>query len=207
MLFKIDQLLLMEIEGRDYPVRVREVDREGLMITPPVEKGNWVRVKIGENAKLSLLNDEATYFFQAEVLDLNYHDEEPTILLSSPQNLAKKAVTRSGFRLKEEIKVRCFPQKGEVLGTSKDISSRGILLLGFRKGEIREKERFKLEILLPGKEPISALGQVKRLIDQGENRISAAIEFLIIPQKDRERLTHCLFELDRLQRRAKSCRK
>lgn len=100
----------------------------------------------------------------------------------------------------------CFPQKGEVLGTSEDISDKGALLPGFQQGEIKEDERFKLEILPPDREPIPALGQVKGLIDQGENRMSAAIEFLVITQKERERLTHYLFELDRLQRRVKSCR-
>ena len=98
--------------------------------------------------------------------------------------------------------MRCFTPRGEVLKTSKDISNRGILLLGFHKGEIKEEEKFKLEILLPEEEPIPALGQVKRLTGQDKNELAAAIEFLIITHRDRERLTHWLFKLDRLQRRA-----
>ncbi len=206
MLFKPDQLLLMEIGGRDYPVRVLEVNRGRFKVSPPSENGDWVRVKIGEKVKISLLTDEAIYFFQARILDLNYHDEGLGLSLSPPQHLMKKTVTRGCFRLQEKIRVRCFVQKGELIKTSRDISNRGVLLAGFHKGEIREKERVKLEVLLPGLEPIPVLGQVKRVLDQEDNTLSAAIEFLIISQKDRERLTHCLFELDRLQRRAKSCR-
>ncbi len=196
----------MQVGGKDYPVWIKEMKGKGLRVSPPVERGDWVRVRVGEKVNLCLLADEATFFFRAEVLDLRYLDEESTILISFPQELAKKAITRGGFRLKGEVKVRCFPQRGEVLGTSEDISNKGALLAGFRRGEIGKGERFKLEILLPDKEPIPALGQVKRLIDQGENRVAAAIEFLVITKKDRERLTHYLFELDRLQRRAKSCR-
>jgi len=207
MLFKPDQLLRVEIGGRDYLVRVKAIAKGGLKVSPPLKNGDWIRMKIGEEIKLSLLNDKAIYLFKGKVLDLNYRDEEPSILVSFPQDLVKKLVTRSGFRLQEKIEVRCFLSKGEIIRTSKDISNRGVLLLGFQGGEIMERERFKLEILLPGEEPIPALGQVKRLIDQGDGSISAAIEFLIISQKDRERLTHNLFELDRLQRKAKSCRK
>jgi len=208
---KVNQRLQLEVEEENlkgrYFSRVEGVEKDSLIIGMPMSKGEVVSFHPGMRMKVIVLGGDALHQFESEVLERKM-DLLPVLVISRPKEM-KRVQRRDFFRVKASLPVQ-FRELEDITASSreefkkavsKDISGGGVLLLVNKA--IPLETILELRIELRENEFIESVGRVMIVREGGglKKRLKeVGVEFIVIEDKDREKVVKFIFEKQREQR-------
>jgi len=205
---QVNQLMHVRVDlpgySGSYKTRLEEIDSTSLFLAFPVKMGQLVPLTKGHTVSVSFSSGGARYSFSADVLETTT-SPIPMVVVSKPTQLNR--VQRRNFVRFDTILPLKFSlidgegsaEKPEVFqaGTL-DISGGGV---GFNTAlPLQMGIRLQLELGLPGQEPIEAIGTVVRVVDESgpvKKRYQIGVNFLVIEEKDRDRIIRHIFTKQR----------
>lgn len=191
-----------EYEGR-YRSQIEEVNENSVMVGAPIEGGQVVPLREGTEVLLILWDDSATYEIKTKVIK---RQAEPLPVMSlSLSDSYRRIQRRSYVRVPAfyEIHYRVIdhrsglgkPQKVTML----DLSGGG---MRFQVREKLEKNTVLfVELTLPTVE-LKTQAVVRRVFEMDERgHYSVSVEFVDLPERDRDRIIRCVFDIQRAMRK------
>lgn len=187
-----------------YPSRVEDISPSRIVLAAPLKGQKMVPLEEGELITVEYCGSSAVYSFTTRIVGMG-KDHFPTITVEFPQ-MIRRWQRRSFLRMKAALPVTLTPVKTDGSITPPpiyqmetiNISGGGLML----KSPIRfpEGESLELEILLPQRGVVEALGKVVRVEEKkGGNSpyYLLGIEFTVIKEADRQKIISYVFELQR----------
>lgn len=191
-----DRLLI----GDECPSQIIRIDPTTIGVDAPRRYGELVPLEIGGSLLITVAQEDAMYVLNARVVDYQ-REPEPIVVLSREDLSVKRIERRSRFRFKTGVLVRTKLAKGggEEVKWAVDIGERGALLSDFLFGELDPGDQVHLKIYTSlAEEPVRALGEVVRIVEQAQGRCSIGVKFLSL--ENRDLLLRHMLELDQLKR-------
>lgn len=209
-ILKVNQKIQVEVKNGaykgKYPSRIEDVSDLFITIAAPVHQGALVPLNPGMTVTIFITMENSVYSFNSLITEKKLQPI-PMLILSKPENI-NKIQRRSFFRLKTNLPVLCrtvpsltspsFDEFGKFF--CRDISGGGLLLV---MEEPPPMDTF-LEILLdlPKFGSVSAIARIVLIRDaQDKKAKEVATEFVIIEEKDREKIVKFIFDQQREQRK------
>lgn len=187
-----------------YPSRVEDISPNRIVLAAPLKGQKTVPLEDGEVITVEYCGSSAVYSFTTRIVGTG-KGHLPTITVESPQMIRRRQ-RRSFLRMKARIPVTLTPvSAGGNLSPppiyqmeTVDISGGGLMLkspLPFPEGESLE-----LEVSLPQRGVVEALGKVVRVeMKKGGSSpcYMLGIEFTVIKEAERQKIISYVYELQR----------
>lgn len=212
-LLQVNMRLQIEIKRGEkqekYFSRIEDIQDNNLIIAMPLSKGEIVSLHPGDEINVIAFAGSSLYQFLSRVQERRMGNI-PLLLISKPtDDDIKKVQRRSFFRIQAAVPVqfRCLKDLGSISydefmeATTKDISGGGILLL--LKKEIPKDTILEMKIRLNEKTIVPAVGRVV-FVKEGKDkdkRREVAVEFMVIEDRDREKIVKFVFQTQLEQRK------
>lgn len=202
------QLATKERPRFPYFSLIEDVSEQTLIVDNPMEKGALVSIPIGSEVTCSLQVENAIYSFQSQVLDRREEGKLSLLVLAKPESL-DRIQRRQFFRFKAALPLR-FRPLDDLQATStapyqealtKDISGGGLLFSA--TFPLSKESIVDLLIEVPQKKESVSVPCVGRVVVvKGEGREKDyGVEYVLIEEKDREKIVRFIFEEQAKQRR------
>ncbi|MDQ7096219.1 flagellar brake domain-containing protein [Desulfosporosinus sp. PR] len=190
-----------DYEG-NYRTRIEEVGERLLMVGAPFDKSGIVPLREGMMVKLTFWDEVAAYSFEGRIMQ-RIAIPVPIFVLELPQSIAK--VQRRSF-----VRVPAFFPVAFRMVTKEGLSDlKKAVMLDLSGGGMRfttedyveNKSLLYAQLSLPNGElqtPVRVC-RVEKVEDSKHYSIS--VEFHDLPERDRDRIVKCVFEIQRAMRK------
>lgn len=195
-------------KSEKFPSRVEELSENAITISSPLYRGEIVPVNMGEKIKIIINVDNGILQFEITVLDRKKIHNINCLVVSKPESL-QKIQRRNFFRIKCQVDVEYrklveisqFCKDPFIKTSTKDISGGGLLLVAHEN--VTKESILEVIIHLPKYGEINTVGKVvmvKDGVEDTKGKKEIALEFVVIEEKDREKIVKFIFEKQREQR-------
>ena len=198
----------LEVNGPEeaYPTRIEEVRGDYLVVGTPMQRREYVKLEQGQKLLLSVVRRNNPYFFETTVVGTDWAEGQQLTLLRRPPDNA-------GITLREHVRVSVTISDAQfwwempdgkfgptTTGQLVDLSAGGMQVVT-RTGlppSIRVLSRFTLS-RQSGHLMVDArvLRDYERTSDVGVTSHRAHLQFVDLPEKDRDRLIRFIFQRER----------
>jgi c-di-GMP-binding flagellar brake protein YcgR len=185
-----------------YSSRIEEVTDTALIATLPSQGKAFLPLLAGDQILINYWGEDSLYFFETRVLERRLQPL-PVLILEKPQKInrsQRREFVRFGARL--PFRYSLFDGLETLDANTADISGGGISFT--TPVPPREGSQMRLELELPGEKPVKAVGSVVRVADRSgpiKKRYKVGVTFLVIEEKDRDRIIKYIFARQRELRR------
>lgn len=188
-------------EGR-YRTRIEEVGEKLITVGAPFEKSEVVPLREGTKVKITFWDEVAAYSFEAKIMQ-RIAVPIPLFVLELPNSVSK--VQRRNFvRVSAlyPITFRTVTKEGLSdlhKGTMLDLSGGGMRFL--TKEQVYNKSLLYAQVALPNGDlqtPVRVC-RVEKIEDS--QQYSVSIEFHDLSERERDRIIHCVFDIQRARRK------
>lgn len=208
---QINQLVEISINDTNgnrkiYRSRVEGKDKDFIDLASPIKDGVVIPIREGEIVNISYIDSTATYSFDSIIVS-RYNKELPVIRVKKPTEV-KRTQRRNFVRFDTKLKVSFNIVRNEIAdyeqtysGQTVDISGGGIMLA--TTATINKEDIVDLIINIPNIGNISAMGKVVRVMEkniQGHEILLLGIDFIVIEERDRDKIVRFIFEKQREMR-------
>lgn len=206
--FEERQSAELELNGvaEKYPTRIEEVRSDVLVIATPMRQREYLSLDPGRKVVLSVIRRSTPYFYDTAVVGTEWQDGQQLTLLRRPADSAGTAPRRH-VRVPVTINDGQFWAVEEnekfgatIPGSIVDLSAGGLQVMtktGLPEGQV-VLVRFTLS-RVAGHLMVDArvLRDYERLSDVGVKTHRSHLEFLELPERERDRLIKFVFQRER----------
>lgn len=185
-----------------YRTRIEEVGERSLLVGVPYEQGEVVPLREGTKVKITFWDEVSAYAFESEIIQRRA-TPVPVFVVRLPDSVAK--IQRRNF-----VRVSAlYPMTFRMVtkeglsdlhkGATLDLSGGGMRFL--TKEPVENKSLLYAQVTLPNGElqtPVRVC-RVEKIEDSG--RYSVSVEFYDLSERERDRIIHCVFEIQRAMRK------
>ena len=192
-----------EYEGK-YRTRIEEVGERLISIGAPFEKGEVVPLRVGTKVKLIFWDEVSAYSFAAKIMQriaVPIH----LFVLELPDSIAK--VQRRNFVRVPALYPLTFQTvtreglSDSYKGTMLDLSGGGMRFL--TEERVENRSLLYVQIALPNGDLLTPVRvcRAEKVEDSNPQRYCVSTEFHEIPERDRDRIIRCVFDIQRAMRK------
>lgn len=190
-----------------FPSRIEEVASNHLTLAGPTDRGVPLRLAVGTQLRVVLFHDQGVHAFDTTVEQCDLYPI-PLLRVHRPDRIVALQ-RRKYFREAASVRTICRHQSGEEIkleGWTRNVSGGGFALRTHQLSTVRaivaehaatNDNSLMVEVGLPD----SPLRAVARLawweIDEEEHYADLALEFVELPDSQREKLIRYIFTLQR----------
>ena len=204
MELKLNSRVDVEVSGEIYHSLVEDIKEREIVLSMIHRQQKPVDLPVGTELNVVYSVDEVAYKFSSQVLREDFGGHVPLLFITRPERIERHQ-RREWVRMRTTLTVHCAaarllqPEEEAPLLTGKihDLSGGGILLeVGTA---CQAGDQLLLTIHLPDGE-VKCLGEVRRILgDEGGH--AYGIQFLLIGEKDRDRIIRYIFQMQRDMRK------
>lgn len=192
-----------------YSSRVEDMTDTSLTLALPSRARLFVPLTKGQTIIVSFWGDSVHYSSETRVLERRTKPL-PVVIVERPTNF-KRHQRRNFVRFDARLPLQFYriqdrepPEESPEVFTveTTDISGGGVSFLTSMRLEM--KCRLQLELALPGDKPVKAIGSVVRVVNNPRSvrkRYRVGVSFLVIEERDRDRIIKFIFARQRELRR------
>ncbi|TDT69845.1 c-di-GMP-binding flagellar brake protein YcgR [Hypnocyclicus thermotrophus] len=207
------EIINPDSEGRYHATKVSDIYEEdnSFSVNWPIYERRYLPARRNDKIKVILKRKDAIYYFESRI-KARALEPYAHLRIENPKKLIKKQ-RRTYFRLPLNLIVKFIRLKDEVKegelppvysGISLDLSGGGMSILSKTELELGENIEISFELTNGTRyEYVSCKVRRKKLIDI---KYEYGLEFLDMPNRDREYIISYLFEVQRTRARAKDAK-
>lgn len=196
---------LMVLEGEyagNYRTRIEEVGEKLLAVGAIFDKGDLIPLREGTKVKLTFWDEVAAYAFEAKIMQ-RIAVPVTLFVLELPDTIAK-VQRRSFVRVPAfyPVKFRSVTREGlsdQYEGTMLDLSGGGMRFS--TKEHVENNSLLYAQLSLANGEIQSPVRVCRVEKIENTNRYCISVEFHEIPERERDRIIHCVFDIQRAMRK------
>ena len=199
---KINQIIEIEVElntdfSDTYRTRVEDIKQEGIAIGMPIDKGNYVPLRPGQEVILWHWDNSDSYAYYCKVRDRTF-EPIPLVFLEWPYK-KKKVQRRLSVRVPTNLQLEYKLANEDAFKKAfiRDLSGGGAQFVS--KSKLIKGDILKINVFLPT-EIISCTAKVMRVYTEEKDnnqRYLIGIKYLDVPEKIIDKLIKYVFERQR----------
>ncbi len=197
---KLNSRVEVEVGGETHHSLVEDIKEQEIVLSLIHRQQKPLVMEAGTDLNVVYAVDEVAYKFSSQVLREDLNGQVPLLIIKRPERIERHQ-RRNWVRMRTTLTVHCAaarllqPEEEATLLTGKilDLSGGGILLEV--ETDCRPGDQLLLTIHLPDGE-MKCLGEVRRILGKDGSH-AYGIQFLLIGEKDRDRIVRYIFQMQR----------
>jgi c-di-GMP-binding flagellar brake protein YcgR len=188
----------------NYRTRIEEIEESFIAVGAPFIKGDLIPLRVGTRLKLLFWDEVSAYSFSTRIKQ-RIADPIHMFVLEMPNSISK-VQRRNYVRVTAIYPITFRPVTQEALsdsykGTTMDISGGGIRFL--TEEQLEKGSLLNVQLELPKKDlqTLVRVCRAEKVEDSNPQRYCVTAEFHEIPERDRDRVIRCIFDIQRAMRK------